>query len=222
MTVTTLREESTRLGHFYVPQFEVKIEGVGLPRDILRDVIQITYRDNIKELDSFELTVNNWDPAKQVFKYVGAESAASLQGSSPDAQRYRLFEPCRKKMTVHMGYAGASMQTMITGTTTTMEPNFPQSGGSTLTVRGLNSLHELRRKQYTHSWPARGQSGIRDSDIALNIATLRDPDSRRRAKRFPMSIVINQNARAQEPPRDGDRRGGSQSVDSCPHGGSGA
>ena len=46
---------------FYVPRFEVRIEGVGLPRDVLRDVVQVTYQDDIKEIDSFDLTVNNWD-----------------------------------------------------------------------------------------------------------------------------------------------------------------
>ena len=61
MTTQTLADESIRQHGFYVPQFEVRIEGVGLPRDVLRDVVQVTYKDNIKEIDSFELTVNNWD-----------------------------------------------------------------------------------------------------------------------------------------------------------------
>ena len=65
MPVVTLRQESLEQGHFYVPQFEVKIAGANLPRDVLRDVIQLTYKDNIKEIDSFELTVNNWDPSPE-------------------------------------------------------------------------------------------------------------------------------------------------------------
>ena len=61
MPVVTLRDESKQQGDFYVPRFEIKIAGANLPRDVLRDVVQVTYKDNVKELDSFELTVNNWD-----------------------------------------------------------------------------------------------------------------------------------------------------------------
>ena len=56
---------------------------------------------------------------------------------------------------------------MLTGTFTTMEPNFPSGGAPTLSVRGLNVLHQLRRKQYTTTWRDK-----RDSEIAENIATL--------------------------------------------------
>ena len=59
MPVVTLSEESIRQAGFYVPQFEIKIEGACLPRNILRDVTQLIYTDNIKEIDSVELTVNN-------------------------------------------------------------------------------------------------------------------------------------------------------------------
>ena len=104
MEVVPLVEESTRkeMGHFYVPRFEVKIEGVGLPRDVLRDVIQVTYKDNIKEIDSFELTVNNWDAGVRTFKYIGSETETGLKASSPESARYRLFEPCGKEVEVWM------------------------------------------------------------------------------------------------------------------------
>src|SRR5260221_5674040 len=102
MTVTTLAEESRRQGEFYVPSFEVHIEGAGLPEDVLRDVIQIPYKDGIKEIDSFELTVNNWDPSIKSFKYVGSETPRSLK----ENPLHRLFEPCRKEVKVLMGYMG--------------------------------------------------------------------------------------------------------------------
>jgi phage protein D len=192
MTEVTLREESIRIGGFYVPQFEVKIEGVGLPRDVLRDVTQLTYRDNVREIDSFELTINNWDPATRAFKYVGSETAKLLQGDSAESQRYRLFEPCNKEVEVRMGYLD-DLRVMLKGTCTTMEPNFTSSAAPTLTVRGLNALHQLRRKQYTSAWTDK-----RDSEIALDIAQLTDPETRRR--RFPLPIVVDDNARGREQP----------------------
>lgn len=195
MPVVTLGQESRDKKaldgtSFYVPYFEVKIEGVGLPRDVLRDVTQLTYKDEIRKFDSFELTVNNWDVTTQSFKYVGSESAETLAGSSPESLRHRLFEPCRKEVQVSMGYVG-DLRLMMKGSFVSMEPNFPSGGAPTLTVRGLNVLHELRRKRYTKRWP----DNKKDSEIAEQISSLRDGGR----KRFPYPIAINTNARQREP-----------------------
>ncbi|MGH8066283.1 MAG: phage late control D family protein [Candidatus Entotheonellia bacterium] len=189
MTVVTLDEESAGQGDFYVPQFEVRIEGVGLPPEVLRDVIQITYKDSIKEIDSFGITVNNWDPTTRDFKYVGAETKDTLE-TNP---LHRLFDPCHKKFEVRMGYL-SPLRLMMRGSFTTLEPNFPSGGGPTLEVRGLNVLHELRSKQYSSPW-----KGKTDSQIAEEIATLMDPGPPPK-KRFPLSIVTDEKAKSQEKP----------------------
>ena len=67
---TTMHDESQRQAGFYVPRFEVKIEGAGLPRDVLFDVREITYEDSISSIDSFKMTINNWDEVKREFKYI--------------------------------------------------------------------------------------------------------------------------------------------------------
>ena len=82
MPVVTLRDESKLQGNFYIPRFEIKIAGANLPQNVLRDVLQVTYKDNVKELDSFEFTVNNWDAEKREFKYVGSETTSSLSKES--------------------------------------------------------------------------------------------------------------------------------------------
>ena len=156
----------------------------------LRDVTQVTYRDNIKELDSVELTVNNWDSQTRDFKYVGSETTQSLQGDTPEAQRYRLFEPCNKEFELRMGYTD-ELNVMMKGSFTTMEPNFPSGGAPTLTVRGLNVLHQLRRKQYTTTF-----TNKKDSEMAEHIATLRDGGR----KRFPLPVEIDRNAKGKESP----------------------
>ena len=191
MTVTTIAEESARPGvdGFRIPAFEVRIEGAGLPRDVLRDVIELTYHDSIKEIDGFEMTVNNWDATTGAFKYVGAETTQSLRGDTAESRRQRLFEPSNKTVTVTMGYAG-DLRVMLTGSVTTMEPRFPPTGAPTLTVRGLNLLHQLRRKQYSHAWTDR-----RDSDIAKELEAMRDGGQRR----FPLPIEIDPHAREKEP-----------------------
>ena len=82
MPVVTLRDESKLQGNFYVPRFEIKIAGANLPQNVLRDVLQVTYSDNVKELDSFEFTVNNWDAEKREFKYVGSETTEFTEQES--------------------------------------------------------------------------------------------------------------------------------------------
>ena len=56
MAVVTMEQQSKDTRSFYAPQFRIKIESVGLPRNVLRDVVQLTYKDNINEIDSFEIT----------------------------------------------------------------------------------------------------------------------------------------------------------------------
>ena len=192
MEVTSLYKASQQLDGFYVPLFEVRIQGVGLPRDVLRDVTEITYHDSIDDIDGFELVVNNWDPTTNAFKYVGAETANDLSGGSAEAKRYTLFEPCKKEVKVHMGYLG-NMTLMLTGQFVTMEPSFPSGGAPTLSVRGLNVLHKLRRKQYTYAW-----SDKKDSEIAESLNGLSDPDEG--GRRFPIPIRIDENALSTEEP----------------------
>ena len=185
MGVVTLLEESARQGAFYVPRFEIRIAGANLPLDVLRDVTQVTYKDNVKELDSFEITVNNWDAAKKQFKYVGAETPESLKNNP----LHNLFKPCGHEVDVLMGYGSRPLNLMLKGNFTTMEPNFPSSGGSTLAVRGLNILHKLRTNRYSYAWTKE-----KASNIAKSFETLPDPDPKRRdRKRFPLPVNIENN-----------------------------
>jgi phage protein D len=187
--IKRLTDDSADFGHFRVPKFTVTVKGAGLPGDVLRDVIQVSYKDSLKEIDSFEILVNNWDAASRVFTYVGSETASFL-ASSPDGARYKLFEPSNSTFEISMGYQN-KLSLMVKGKCTTMEPSFPNSGASTLSGRGLNVLHELRTKQYTDTY-----ANKRASEIAREISNKSDPDTNR--KRFPMSIDIDNASLAKE------------------------
>lgn len=191
MNVVPLAKESHDTGGFYVPRFEVRIEGSGLPRDVLRDVVSLSYHDNVAELDGFEMVVNNWDPTTRRFKYAGSESAADLQRDDAVGQRYKLFEPGNKEVQVLMGYRDG-LTTMLSGTVTTMEPNFPSSGGPTLTVRGLNVLHQLRRKPYNWAWENKT-----DSEIATAMGQLSDEETHN--PRFPLPVEVDPGVKGKEP-----------------------
>lgn len=189
--LTTLGTESQAQGAFYVPRFEVKIEGANLPRDVLRDVRSLTYQDSVDSIDSFQLEINNWDEVDRSFRYIGSETAAELTPGNAAYGRRTLFEPCGKEVEVRMGY-GESTQlvTMLKGHFTTMKPAFTD-GSAVLTVTGLNVLHQLRRKQYTTTWTDK-----KDSEIAQDLAQRTDAGK----KRFPLPIVIDRNAMGDEKP----------------------
>lgn len=188
MAVTTIKQESLAKKRpdgtsFYVPRFEVKIADVGLPRDLLRDIVKIVYKDSLKELDSVTLTVNNWDAATNRFKYVGSETEQTLNDGSPQSKLYKLFEPCQQTVEVKMGYL-EDLRTMLTGHFTSMAPIFDEKA-PTLTVTCLNVLHSLRRKKYTEHWDNK-----KPSQVAQDLGQKRDGGK----KRFELPIVINQNA----------------------------
>lgn len=159
--MTTLTRPHELGQQFYVPEFEVRLAGEDLPLDVVRDVISVTYRDSVDDIDSFELVVNNWDASVGRPKY--------LPASEPRFER--VFDP-GAKITLHMGYAGELRQ-MLTGTITTLEPDFPSGAAPTLSVSGLNELHEFRTEQHTLSW-----ENMRDSDIAADLG--RRPRQRNR------------------------------------------
>jgi len=141
---------------FYVPRFEVYINGQKLASNIINDILQVTYKDSINDIDLFTLEINNWDAEKRIFKF--APPQKGLEG---------IFDP-GKKIEIWMGYY-KNTRRMMRGVITGLEPNFPESGASTLTVHGLNELHVLRTEQHTYSWENTGKT---DTDIAKELCGL--------------------------------------------------
>jgi uncharacterized protein len=140
---------------FYVPFFQVKIAGRKLVNDVFNDITQVTYTDKVDDLDSFEITVNNWDAEALRFKYE-PPMKADFRG---------MFDP-GQHIELHMGYMD-NLRKMLVGEITTLQPNFPESGVPTLTISGLNVLHGFRKKQHTWSWEKKTDSQIA-REIALN------------------------------------------------------
>jgi phage protein D len=118
---------------FYVPAFEVVLGGRDQSAAVLRDVTQVSYKDSTGDVDSFELTVNNWDAGRRKFKYHDRS----------------LFNP-GKDVELRMGYLGAKgggVRTMLRGKIDGLRPAFPAGGQPTLTVTVLNVLHQFRKEQ---------------------------------------------------------------------------
>lgn len=193
----TLFDESTNPANrdFYAPGFELRIDGVGLPRGVLRDVMEVTYHDDINAIDGFEITVNNWDDTARRCKYIGSETAAQLAGTSAASALFTLFDPGGKSCELALGYIG-SLQSMLRGSFQSIDPNFPESGPPVLTVRALNILSKMCAKKYTYAWTSQTPS-----DIALSFNSFRDGGQPR--LRWPdtgqtWTVITNQQAASNE------------------------
>jgi phage protein D len=136
---------------FYAPHFELRISGEIAPESAIRDIIQITYTDNIKDIDSVDITLNNWDSDRNRHKYIGSETQQELAGGAHVDPLVSLFEPGLTPFELRLGYVG-SLSLVSTVTITSMEPSFPSSGSSSLQLRGLNVLHRFRTKQHSEAW----------------------------------------------------------------------
>ncbi len=133
---------------FYVPHFQLKIRGRPQGQEVVQDILSVSYTDSIDDIDSFRITINNWDAQKRVFKY-----------SDDD-----LFDP-GKEVELWMGYYGKErLRLMIRGEITNLQPGFPASGSPTLEVSGLNLIHKLRAGQVSFVYEKK-----KDSQIAKTI-----------------------------------------------------
>jgi uncharacterized protein len=190
MATFTMLAESADQGHFYVPQFEVRIQGAGLPKDVLRDVREVKYHDKLTEIDGFEMTVNNWDSHLRDFKYVGAETAESLTKPTDLGVRQRLFEPGSKQVELYIGYVD-KLQLMMKGSFTRLDPNFSAGGGTTLNVSALNLLHRFRDKQNTNVFTVKRDSEIaetfkiHDPETGKQLAVKADPNAKKAEQQIP-------------------------------------
>ncbi len=128
---------------FYVPSFKVLIKDQDL--HVENDILNVAYTDSLTDVDSFQLTVNNWDPGSTASK-----AKAARQGSFKysDADTFTPWQDIE----VWMGYyrnGADERRLMLTGEITTIAPNFPGTGAPTMAVSGLNVLHRFRIKQDT-------------------------------------------------------------------------
>ena len=193
----TMKEASQQYNGFYVPQFQVHVDGSSLPKGVLHDIVEITYKDKIEEIDSCELVVNNWDADHNCLKYIGAEALNPTNGqptdtSKPNYDLWNLFDPCTKQVELSLGYANAPLTQMMVGTFVTYEPSFPASGPSVLSVRMLNLMSKLRNTRVTEQYTQdKVKPTLTDSGIAVYID---------QKQRLPLPIKVADDYKTSEAP----------------------
>lgn len=159
---------------FYVPAFIIKVQNEELKPVVMNDILNVTYTDSLTNVDSFDMTVNNWDASVKKF------DQTAFKYSDKDT-----FNPW-KDVEVQMGYyrnGKSELRTMLIGEITTLTPNFPQGTASTLNVRGLNLFHRFRTKQETKPF-----FNKKDSDIAKEIVDSIATEIRKKSPQLKLKL----------------------------------
>jgi phage protein D len=185
---------------FYVPAFDIKIQGRDIPKETARDVVEVRYSDSLDKVDTMELTINNWDADKYDFKYTGSKKGGL-------DERSKLFMP-EQVIELFMGYfkplgQGSttehpnSLSMMLAGKISKLAPTFPSSGAPTLKVSGQSVLSRLSTKQETYHYTPKtfGGEEMTASMIAYKVG------ERGNLKIGNMKVVvrIDEEAYASEP-----------------------
>lgn len=171
---------------FYAPQFEIKLLGQKLSQSVIRDVLEVSYRDSLDKLDSFEFTLHDWDPVRRVPKYSSPYKQSGESESLANGETVPKLDP-GAKIELRMGYYGPqSLRLMLTGQVVSLSPSFPTSGTPTLRVRALSLLYTLQRAQEVLPFENK-----KDSEIAEEIASQLD-----------IGIEIPPGQKAQEQPHE--------------------
>lgn len=161
---------------FYAPLYRVKVGGKEL-HERGSDFLSVQFKDSIKELSSFELTLNNWDDGEDGgrpgFKYSDDEKVIALG----------------QRVEIEMGYTDAPALTrMMVGEIVSFDPQFPAAGAPTIVIRGLDRLHRWRNSPKSRSW-----KGKTDSDIARELARQHQIDSQVDATALTHPVIPQDN-----------------------------
>jgi phage protein D len=152
-------EEELLSRTFYVPAFRVDLKVPADPVPATKDITEVTYTDSTDGPSQISFTVMNFDPQARKLKYLDDST----------------FAP-GKDVELWIGYHNeGELRRVLKGRLTTLEVDFPESGGPTLKVMALSRLALLQQEQRRKVWKKEGGQ-ITDSEIATQIAGLNGLD----------------------------------------------
>jgi phage protein D len=130
---------------FYVPRFEIKLQGQDLADSVIRDVTEVTYSDTIDGYNRVEFKLHDWDNLQRVPKFSSPYDQDGQIRRLPDNSPVPVFDP-GANLELRMGYYGVDEPPlMLTGQIATISPSFPATGAPILTVNALSLLYTLQR-----------------------------------------------------------------------------
>jgi hypothetical protein len=194
MTVQPIHLDQT----FFAPAFRLVLADRELQGEAIRDVVDVSYTDDLENLDSFEFTLNDWDPVRRLPKY------SSPLDENGDVLRLESGEPVPNfepgaAVALHLGYHDqGELPLVMRGEVVSLTPRFPASGAPTLKVRAVNALHRLLDEKRPGSYEGTNfeiaRAIARDMDIAITTPEPGDEPALERVvfqDQYPIVALLN-------------------------------
>ena len=132
---------------FLVPAFQIKLAGSTTEKEVISDVQEITFTDDMAAPGFFEFVLHDWDPVEKTTRYSSPWDASGKPRKLTNGGSVPNFEP-GGKVSLSFGYVEDGLLHIMDGEIVSLSPSFPASGLPTVRVRALEATYrELQRIQ---------------------------------------------------------------------------
>lgn len=126
---------------FLTPAFRIELDGRDTGREVISDVLEVSFTDDLEAVDSFEFVLHDWDPVALRPRYSSPWDADGrplrLYDGGPDVPN---FEP-GAQVSLFLGYLeDGELPLIMKGEVVSLSPSFPATGSPTCRVRALDAF----------------------------------------------------------------------------------
>lgn len=164
---------------FFTPAFRIKLDGQDIGRDVTSEVLEVSFTDDLTNIDSFEFVLYDWDAVARRPRYSSPRDSDGkpylMDGSNSPVPSFDLGA----KVKLYLGYLEeGELPLVMEGEVVSLAPSFPASGVPTCRVRALNSfLRNMQKIRVEGNYNNATPKGIvdqlcRENDIPVRWAKL--------------------------------------------------
>ena len=168
---------------FFAPAFRIKLNGQDTGREVIADVLEVSFTDDLENIDSFEFVLHDWDAAQRRPKYSSPwNEDGQLLKLSENGPAVPVFEP-GAAVSLFMGYTEeGELPLIMEGEAVSLTPSFPASGAPTCRVRALDAFQRGLQKilvegNYSGTKKAIVDRLCRENDITVQWSNLQEEGS---------------------------------------------
>lgn len=127
--------------NFLTPAFRIEIDGRDAGRDVIADVLEVAFTDDLDNVNSFEFVLYDWDAMTLRPKYSSPWDETGSALTVGDTNKpVPNFEP-GAQVALYMGYLeDGDLPLIMEGEVVSIAPSFPAAGAPTCRVRALNAF----------------------------------------------------------------------------------
>ena len=206
---------------FFAPAFRIKLNGQDTGRELIADVLELSFTDDLENIDSFEFVLHDWDAARLRPKFSSPwDESGQLLTLSEGGPTVPVFEP-GATVSLFMGYSEeGELPLIMEGEVVSLTPAFPASGAPTCRVRALDAFQRGLQKisvegNYSGTAKAIVEQLCRENDVTVQLSKVEDEGSeeedvdiegvlydeiQKRAKDYGLSMVTVPAAKEGEKP----------------------